>query len=441
MKIEKDLKDIEEKLTSPNDKINEYCDRLRNAIDLQTEILIEKLNTFRGQLLDEVKAYEKGCLKSVSFVEGATSGRFFKEIGENNKKLNEFLRYLNQAKIDEAQVRTLMGEAKIQEYTLKNILKVLDNKLFGESLIRFENCQLDLDASIIGRLKYEDLTMADNMIDIEKLDCLSVEKTINCPADQVLPLVGDKYLISCETGLKVIDESSQNLVEIRFDHNPETFLFNNKDLILVQHTRNVWRNNRKERNCFSSLSVYDLNLDLKFEITTDYLIISSVSTSHNVFIQSERNNLINVYNWSLEKIISLGQVLYVDKPYFFNDCLLKLVKDDKIYLKQSSASSGERTFFIRVVSLTSGELVSQYLLDSNHDLFFIDALSRTIAIDVKSSRLKIYDKPKNKFDHVDLIYDKQMTLVADAAAFRITTDGRLFFIKNKQLIQFLSLCK
>lgn len=98
----------------------------------------------------------------------------------------------------------------------------------------------------------------------------------------------------------------------------------------------------------------------------------------------------------------------------------------------------ENSSFIRVVSLTSGELITQYSLSLRGEYFIIDGLDRTIVIDIEDSWLKVYDNPKQKFDQVELIYEKEIDGLKDVADLRMNEKGRLCFIKNKNLIEYVS---
>lgn len=67
--LENDLIEIESKINYPEVKIREYCDKIRNQIDINTETLIDKINTFREKLLSELNMYEKNCIKNLAHVE------------------------------------------------------------------------------------------------------------------------------------------------------------------------------------------------------------------------------------------------------------------------------------------------------------------------------------------------------------------------------------
>ncbi len=108
-------------------------------------------------------------------------------------------------------------------------------------------------------------------------------------------------------------------------------------LIYVQHYRNTWRNSRKEKASNHTLSVYDYNLNLNYECAVEYNIISSTHNDSNIFLQISLKNSIYIYNWMLEKLITIGQDTYSDRPFYFRNFQLKLVKNDRIYMKKMKA--------------------------------------------------------------------------------------------------------
>ncbi len=92
---------------------------------------------------------------------------------------------------------------------------------------------------------------------------------------------------------------------------------------------------------------------------------------------------------------------------------------------------------IKILSLTNGEILNEFYLNSYHDHFFVDALSRTIVIDDVFSNLKIYEKPNNTSNQAQLIMENNLDL-ANSHGLHVTMDGKLFFIKNKKSIQYYS---
>lgn len=212
------MTEIQEKLERPSDKIVEYCDQLRNQIDIRTETLIEKLNTFRADLMCEIKAFEQKSLKNTTITTEMRQA-FDVLLNEAIHKLDEHQKYINQARIEETTVKNLLSEAKINEFNLRNYTKLLDSKLYGANLILFDESFVDgveLDSSVLGKLTYEELKFDKNMVNPRKLTQIKPEKNIECKVvvDRVMDL-GNKYVISSENTIKIFETDSESMAEIR----------------------------------------------------------------------------------------------------------------------------------------------------------------------------------------------------------------------------------
>ena len=133
--LEKSVSDMETKLASPHLKISEHCEKLKNKIDITTETLIEKLNEDRNVLVAEVNEFQLKCFDQ--FNSNANKLESFQvQLDEHKKRLREeFYAYINKSNIDESQTKLYIHQAKIEEYKLKNMHRLIDNRLFGDKLI------------------------------------------------------------------------------------------------------------------------------------------------------------------------------------------------------------------------------------------------------------------------------------------------------------------
>ncbi|CAF0757240.1 unnamed protein product [Brachionus calyciflorus] len=432
--IESDLIEIETRLNYPENKIRDYCDKIRNQIDLNTEKLIEKINNHREQLLNELSIYEQNCIENLMRIE--RKDLYEKILNENSQKIKSYYNYLNQSRINEDQVKQMIEEAKIQEYKLKNNIKILNSKLFGKNLIHFEESTKILDSNILGKITYDDLNFTSDLTDIEKVLNCKIEKTITYNdkiIDYALP-IQDIFLLVVGPSLKMVDDTGNDILDIRFDSTPLHVSHNQIDTILVQHRRCLWRNDRKEISQAYTLSTYDFNLNIKNEIVIDSKIINCITNEHSVFIQMDKTNLINVYNWNLEKLLTIGQTLYADRPYFCKDYTIEMVKGDRVYMRKTMPDE-EGDYWVRIMSLSSGDLLHEYYLDCRHEFFFVDGLMRSIVIDPVFSILRIYDRPNLKSNQADLLFEKSLDL-NNCNGFQMTSDGKFFFIKEKKFVQY-----
>jgi len=301
------------KLERPHEQIREHCNEIRNQIDIATETLIESINKYREQYINEVNLYEENCFKAFKCIENREN--LYKLLKENEFQVTKLNSYVNRPKVEEEEVRALIQKCKIQEYQLKNQLKLIDGNLFGNQKPHFEKINKFVDPAIIGRLNYENLIVINDLIDIEKIVTPKVEKIIEHPSvDLALPLVtfngsgttessyDEKYLVLSGHYLKIINDY-HTLVEINFDHQPDYLGVNRSEpAIFVQHFRNTWRNSRKEKANFHTLSIYDYNLNLNYESVLEATILSITHNDTNIFVQHAAKKTISIYSWCLEKV-------------------------------------------------------------------------------------------------------------------------------------------
>jgi len=311
--LNSDIKEMNSKLERPHEQIREHCNELRNQIDIATETLIESINKFREQYINEVNLFEENCSKSFKCIENRDE--IYKILKENEFQIQKLKNYVNKPKVNEDEVRGLIQKCKIQEYELKNQLKIIDGNLFGSQKPYFEKINKFVDPAIIGRINYESLIVLNDLINIEKIVNPKIEKVIeHSNVDMALPLVtfngsdtnensyDEKFLVLSGHYLKIINDY-HTLVEINFDHQPDYVSVNRiEPAILVQHFRNTWRNSRKEKANYHTLSVYDYNLNLNYESALETGILSIAHNDTNIFVQHADKKTICIYSWFLEKV-------------------------------------------------------------------------------------------------------------------------------------------
>jgi hypothetical protein len=120
---------------------------------LATETLIENINKFREQYINEINTYEQNCFKNFKGIHKKEN--LLKLLKQNELEIKKFNTYVNKPKVEEEEVKSLIKEAKIQEYKLKNQLKLIDGNIFGNQKLNFEEVSKFIDPSIIGRINYE----------------------------------------------------------------------------------------------------------------------------------------------------------------------------------------------------------------------------------------------------------------------------------------------
>ena len=144
-------------------------------------MLIEKLNKYRHDLLAEVHSFEDTCLKQFKQKENNDLSYFFVELNLHKTKLNEFYSFVNKSRIDETQTKNYIHKAKLQEYKLKNLHRILDNRLFGNELLLFNEMisKIKCGKSILGKFMYENLRLSNDLLDVDKFDLIETQNSTN----------------------------------------------------------------------------------------------------------------------------------------------------------------------------------------------------------------------------------------------------------------------
>ena len=138
-------------------KILDYCTKLRNKVDLSTELKIEKLNQHRRQFLNQINEYEKKCIENLSINLKMSFDPHFALLTLTKKATQE----LDKPDFEES----------ILESTHENIGKLkadfeacttnLEKKLFIEKELVFNANNNVLDKDIIGVLIENNLNVSN----------------------------------------------------------------------------------------------------------------------------------------------------------------------------------------------------------------------------------------------------------------------------------------
>jgi uncharacterized protein YukE len=145
--------ELERNMSYGVDEITEYCARLRNQVDLETEKVIEQAHQFNEQFKTEIAQYEKDCSESFN----SQIDQFKKQINEISKKTVSFTQeteqYLDDFQVDDQRVADLLSKAYIylQDFTVAH--RSLRSLKFNKSIMEFSGCETKLDQSVLANLQ------------------------------------------------------------------------------------------------------------------------------------------------------------------------------------------------------------------------------------------------------------------------------------------------
>ena len=134
------------------ERINEHCGKLRNEVELSSEVLVEKLlKEFKMELIGLIDNYEKKSLTNFNKAQKAEFDGFIKE---NYAFHGKWIDYLKQFKLDDEKLKTAADDAKkYTEHIRTENEQVLD-KVFNGNVLQFEKNSTQFTSSLVGSLSF-----------------------------------------------------------------------------------------------------------------------------------------------------------------------------------------------------------------------------------------------------------------------------------------------
>jgi hypothetical protein len=129
------------------DQISEHCIQLRNKVDVQVEIVIEKAHQFNESLIGEINKYEEESIQSFKNTKLKRVQDTDKLIADINKFYDEKSEYLDGIKIDD----------KVVDESLESVSKMIqdlsdENEILTSTKMEFIKSDNELGPNLIGSL-------------------------------------------------------------------------------------------------------------------------------------------------------------------------------------------------------------------------------------------------------------------------------------------------
>jgi hypothetical protein len=138
------------------DKIKEYCDGLRNEVQLHLEELIESLRKQQNELIDKIYIYENEA-KHKFDVSKKQKLEFF--LGETRTFHEKWVDYLKKFEINDEELKLASHEAKKLQNKVIKEKKTLLNNVFNATVLKFTK-----SASAFGSLVTDDIKESYNQV-------------------------------------------------------------------------------------------------------------------------------------------------------------------------------------------------------------------------------------------------------------------------------------
>ena len=162
--IEASINEFKFEIENSEDKMKSFCLNLRNEIQLETEVLIKKIQDISESMIKEVQHFESDCL---DYLNDTRLFRFKSFVGKLESFHLEWSKYLKNHEIKESETNKANQIATELKNELLNEKKYLNSFIFRNKNYRFTKNLKDIEKSIVGTIKFDDFLPEIIWISIE----------------------------------------------------------------------------------------------------------------------------------------------------------------------------------------------------------------------------------------------------------------------------------
>ena len=408
--LKSELKDIEAlindfsfEINNLEDKVKDYCINLRTEIQLETELLIQKIQDIGESMINQVYQYENECMLNLS---NSEEPRFKKFCSEMKFFHSKWSKNLNNLDIDELEMKNGLKTALELKKQLNSEKELLTGYVFKNKHLRYFKNVNKLDNNLIGSIRI------DNFLSIDFSNCSSYN----------LPDFRDVYekkfqLDILENGKLVAFYSTKYNVIGQYLINTDYTIYKSKNLSLwtsYEFTMKAFKDNivyslyNKDSTSPFYLRVLNSELDKVCETRLPYVIKHiSVSDTHIYCYLSDSSKSVLVYDWDLNNLKSIGNSSDLEHKFcFLNDVKFFESFDNKFYVLD------EKCFGIYEKSC--GAVLKQIQLPDEN--FFLDSNGNIMVVSVKDLKVWFLDlfkgslsyerEIRNINENINFFYDK-----------------------------------
>jgi hypothetical protein len=414
MNNNENIDELAQQLTELKDKINhlrsnlnkgidfitEHCDELRNEIELKTESIIQEIEKYKENLFQQIDIYEVECKKIFSNNENLT---------KDQRRYNEII-VKEDLFYDETKTQKSFDNQKMMIKLIKKKINIIDielkdyhSKIFNDNKMIFLDCQDDIKPqSMTGVLKFEKIKLFDfnnykQRLNIETL-ILNFNHNYGNGINHIFILDnGDFCVVYVENAVKMIifdknlhpKNESKYLYSIIDENNDHQFrslsehfkfsTFNNQ--IIVNYSYNDNSNDE-----IFHLTILDANFNIEKRIKCSTMKYSSICADCETIICLNKLNFLDIYDWNLNKIKTIGQQIDNSEPFFIKGSSQIETINEKIIVRETNK--------IRILDHKDGiERVSiqvkckQMFLDREYDQIFIITKNEIIIYDLNGEKV------------------------------------------------------
>ena len=409
------------------DKIKDYCDGLRNEVQLHLEESTESLKKQSLELIQKIDEYENEAALKFDKKVNIEMDTFLSETRRFHEKWTDYLKHF---KINEEELSLASNEAKKFKAKLNKESNLLLSKLFHFNLPKFEKSTPPDFGSLIDDGVKQSYTQS-----LASLRLFHLRNTVNCTnisnysikplSNGNICIAYSKHNDSClRIGVwdKRVDRKLFQKKEEPFNHYDFQLVEVNKTIVLC-----LFDNDTKANT--SRIMKFDCKLKLQKNIELDFLIMFAYVYENKLYLLStssdRKSKLIYVYDQRLKLIDSIQLRNSEGLPFYVPNSVTKMrvaanyfvfLDGREVVLMDRLDGSIKRTFCINS---------SDFVLDSSND--------RIIACDKKRGWLVCFDYEGESFE-VSLPLLKNFELLDFALEKFVFIDARfsvVFFNHHK----------
>lgn len=329
--ISQKLNCFKKDLNLGKDKITEYCNAIKNEVQLKTEIVMAKIQQHLSDTIKKVDDYENECL--LKYENNCISAsQYNEELMNAEDFLKKWTTYLSNYSILDKDVSVAKKDSEMPLEKLAKKYDEFQSKLFDGNLIKFADGddkngnEIDFNM-LIGNLIHENLNLTDSIKQINNrkiVNCRNyLDKNFLSRKIKFIDLRHNEIFALHEQ----IDHNILNILTIDYEGNlikklnipyPGTCnkiaystieKIEKSNSLELLYVFSCYRTTNKEKSYFGR--VYDQNLNLLLEKEIQFNLNSVFIYKENIYClfcsKQGLTNMLSVYNGQLTEIERYGQ--------------------------------------------------------------------------------------------------------------------------------------
>ena len=424
LNIESSIEEFKTQLRNSAKIVMDHCLNLRNQVQLETELLIKKLQDINEEKIQKIDEYEKNCLSS----------QIYKPIIELNiiEEAEKFLEYW----------RSYLENICIQENELKvannlsdDILKRIENEkiktnLFDVSILEFHKNQPEISQNIAGSLYFRNPTN----LSLKNSRTIYINEILNdfnqSFHDPIFEVLEDQRIVAGfldtqrKFNLTLINTNLE--IDSRFKSEKKCFKFdfsiNTNQIALLIFIEGK-----------SFLQLFDLDLKMSKQKSLFVQNFQKICSNEEI-ICILFNGKLNIFDWELNFVKYVGQSYFPFDSFFIQRSLevkFCFLKHSELYLFYEG--------YLDIMDIKSGKKMNSFKIaadklrfDSNGNLlFWFKYGNRVFRYNSSGILLQEIDIGPCINEHLE-IYDDQDILVnrePDIIDFIVFKNGEFLFFR------------